>query len=359
MSGSEKYLLGLLPRLRALGWDARMVVMHENEEQSAEFRAFLEADGVPVSTIKVRAHADPIAFLQLFALFASLRPRIVHTHLVHGDFYGLVAAFLARVQLRISTKHGFDDFRGSRIFALGDRAIARFAHRHVAVSKGLADYLEDVEGFESRRFDVIHYGIEARGEPPPPDDPLRMLVLGRLIPIKGHSILLRAFAAAREEVDGLKLDVVGAGREEPALRRLTDNLGLNGSVRFAGSTRDIDPWLERAAVVVVPSLGEGFGRVAIEAMERGRAVIASDVGGLGEVVAHGSTGMLVPPGEEGALKEAILELARDPEAARRMGGEGRERVMAGFSETHSAEQTDALYREALGIPVPGAPRAAH
>jgi glycosyltransferase involved in cell wall biosynthesis len=348
VSGSEKYLLGLLPRLRELGWDARMIVMHEREEQSAEFRARLEADGVPVTSLRIRAHADPLAFAALVGSLVAMRPAIMHAHLVHADFYGLVGGFLARVPLRISTKHGFDDFRSSRLFSLADRAVAKFAHRHVAVSRGLADYLEDVEGFQSRRFDVIHYGIEAREPPPPPNDPLRLLVLGRLIPIKGHSILLRAFAAARAEVDGLTLDVVGAGNEEPALRQLADDLRLDGSVRFAGSTRDIDPWLEGAAVVVVPSLGEGFGRVAIEAMERGRAVIASDVGGLAEVVAHGSTGMLVPPGEEAALTAAILELARDPAEARRMGGEGRERVVAGFSERHSAEQTDALYREALG-----------
>jgi glycosyltransferase involved in cell wall biosynthesis len=347
ISGSEKYLLGLLPRLRALGWDVRMLVLHEHPRHSAEFRRQLTADGVPVSALRLRAHADPVAFGALAALLARLRPQVVHTHLVHGDFYGLAAAFAARVPLRVSTKHGFDDFRGRRSFAYADRLVARLAHRHVAVSAGLADYLDDVEGFRASHFDVIHYGIDAREEAPPAADPARLLVLGRLIPIKGHSILLRAFAAARAEVGEVKLDVVGAGAEEPALRALAQQLGLGGSVRFVGGTTDIDPWIEGAAVVVVPSLGEGFGRVAIEAMERGRPVIASDVGGLAEVVAHRATGVLVPPGEEHALKEAIVELVRDPAVARRMGDAGRARVVAGFSETRCAEQTDALYREAL------------
>lgn len=348
ISGSEKHLLGLLPDLRDHGWDARMLVLHEGEPGAAEFAGLLLERGVPVEGVRMSRDLDPAAAARFARALLRLRPRILHTHLVHADFYGQTLGALLRVPLRISTKHGFDDFRHVRAFALADRTIARFAHHHIAISDGLARYLSAVEGFDTSAFEVIRYGIHPGAEPPPyPDGPPRLLCVGRLIPVKGHSVLLHAFAEAHRQVPGLTLDLAGAGKAEPELRALVDELDLDGAVRFLGSLSPIEPTIEQAAIVVVPSLGEGFGMVALEAMERGRAVIASHVGGLGEIVAHGETGLLVPPGETGALAEAIVELASDLDRVRRMGAAGRERVVSHFLADRSARETADLYRTSL------------
>ncbi|MGZ4390228.1 MAG: glycosyltransferase, partial [Gaiellaceae bacterium] len=92
----------------------------------------------------------------------------------------------------------------------------------------------------------------------------------------------------------------------------------------------------------------GFGMVALEAMERGRAVVASSVGGLPELVAEGDTGLLVPPEDPVALAAAILELACDPERARAMGTAGRRRTLERFDEESAAAGVEAVYREVLG-----------
>ena len=84
----------------------------------------------------------------------------MHTHLVHADVLGLPAAALARVPVRVSTKHGFNEFRSSRAVAAADRAAGRFAHRQIAISRGLARYLADTEGFREDDFTIVHYGIE-------------------------------------------------------------------------------------------------------------------------------------------------------------------------------------------------------
>jgi starch synthase len=99
--------------------------------------------------------------------------------------------------------------------------------------------------------------------------------------------------------------------------------------------------------LVVPSLGEGFGMVALEAMERGRAVVASDVGGLPEIVEAGVTGLVVPPRDAPALADAILELARDPARAAAFGAAGRERALSAFSQDRCTERIEQLYRTAL------------
>jgi len=160
-------------------------------------------------------------------------------------------------------------------------------------------------------------------------------------------VLLRAVARARERVPGLTLEIAGDGELEPELRATAARLGLDEVVTFLGRVAPVAPVLERAEVVVVPSFGEGFGMVALEAMERGRPVIASDVGGLPEIVADGQTGMLVPSGDVEALARAIAELAGDPVRAAELGAAGRVRALQEFSQERCTERIAALYGAAL------------
>jgi glycosyltransferase involved in cell wall biosynthesis len=348
ISGSEAHLLALLPRLRERGWDVRMLMLHEEEPGAWDFARALRARGVPLDAIRVRADVDPIAFGQLLAYLVRTRPAILHTHLVHAETYGLLAGTAARIPVRFSTKHGFNEFREMPYFGVADRAVATLAHVEIAISRGLARYLEEVEGFDGESFEIVHYGIEPDGEPAPYDGGApRLLCVGRLIPIKGHIVLLRAFAAARREVPELELDVAGRGPLEPALRALARELGVADAVRFLGHVTPIQGAIERAAVVVVPSMGEGFGMVALEAMERARPVVAASIGGLGEIVRDGVTGLLVPPGEAEPLAAAIVRVASDPELGRKMGAAGRERALARFLQSFCTERTELLYEDAL------------
>ena len=346
--GSETHLLSLLPLLRERGWDARMLVLHEGEPGARDFVDRLRAARVPVQMLALRLDADPVAFALLLARLAQSRPAILHTHLVHADVYGLPAGAAARVPVRISTKHGFDEFRERRTIAAADRAVARLAQVHIAISRGLADYLAETEGFDRDGFEVVHYGIAARPDAAPYGgrEP-RLVCVGRLIPVKGHAVLLRALARARETVPELALDLAGTGPLEGELRALAASLGLDDAVRFLGYVAPVQPAIERAAAVVVPSLGEGFGLVALEAMERVRPVVATRVGGLPEIVRDGETGLLVPPNDAEALARAFVELASDLDRAAALGVAGRERVEREFSEERCAERTEAIYRAAL------------
>jgi len=348
ISGSEAHLLALLPKLRERGWDVRMLMLHENEPGAWEFARALTARGVPLDAIPLRADVDPIAFVRLVAYLARLRPAILHTHLVHADAYGLPAGTLARVPIRFSTKHGFNEFREAPYFGLADRSVAALAHVHIAISRGLARYLEDAEGFDDESFEIVHYGIDPDGEPRAYGDGVpRLLCVGRLIPIKGHIVLLRAFADARKELPELELDIAGRGPLEPALRAVAAELGVADSVHFLGHVSPIQGAIERSAVVVVPSMGEGFGMVALEAMERARPVIAAAIGGLGELVRDGETGLLVPAGEAEPLRAAIVRVAGDLELARAMGEAGRRRALTRFLQTFCTDRTELLYRGAL------------
>ena len=349
ISGSEAHLLQLLPDLRDRGWDVRFLMLHEDEPGAWDFARELEARGVPLDAIRLRADVDPLAFGEVVTHLTRHRPKILHTHLVHADVYGQLAGTIARVPLRLSTKHGFNEFREGRFFGIADRTVGSLAHVHIAISQGLAHYLADTEGFDEENFEIVHYGITARdGVQPYAGKEPRLLCIGRLIPIKGHLVLLRALAQARARVPGVVLDVAGRGPLEPALKSVARELGIEDAVRFLGFVSPIQKALEDAAIVVVPSLGEGFGMVGLEAMERARPVIASAVGGLPEIVVDGETGLVVEPGDAEALADAVAALAGDLERAAAMGRAGRERALREFPPERSAERIEELYRAALG-----------
>ena len=312
ISGSEAHLLSLLPRLRERGWDIRVLMLHENEPGAWNFARALTDRGVPLDAVPISRDVDPFAFTGLVRYLADERPQILHTHLVHADTYGQIAGTLARVPIRISTKHGFNEFREGRAFALADRAVASLAHVHIAISQGLAHYLAETEGFDEAGFEIVHYGI-----------------------------------APRRQVPGLRLDIAGRGPLEPALRALARELGVSDAGRFLGHVAPIQGAIEESAVVVVPSMGEGFGMVALEAMERARPVIAAGIGGLGELVVDGETGLLVEPGVAEPLERAIVALASDLPRSAEMGLAGRRRALAEFLESRCVEQTERLYERAL------------
>ncbi len=349
ISGSEAHLLSLLPRLRERGWDTRLLMLHENEPGAWDFARALKGRGVPLDAVQISRDVDASAFLGLVRYLRDEQPEILHTHLVHADAYGQIAGSLARVPIRMSTKHGFNEFREGRAFALADRAVASLAHVHIAISQGLAHYLSQTEGFAEDSFEIVHYGIAPRdsAEPYARTEP-RLLCVGRLIPIKGHIVLLRAFAEARRSVPNLQLDIAGRGPLEPALRALARELEIADAVRFLGHVAPIQGAIEESAIIVVPSMGEGFGMVALEAMERARPVIAAAIGGLGELVVDGETGLLVEPGVAEPLARAIVDLAGNLPRAAEMGRAGRERALAEFLESRCVERTEALYERALG-----------
>jgi glycosyltransferase involved in cell wall biosynthesis len=143
------------------------------------------------------------------------------------------------------------------------------------------------------------------------------------------------------------LDIAGHGPLEPALKAYARDLGLSDAVRFLGFVSPIQSAIEGAAAVVVPSLGEGFGMVALEAMERARAVIASDVGGLPEIVEDGETGIVVPAGDAEALGDALVALAEDLARAAAMGEAGRARALESFTQERSTRGIESLYLREL------------
>ncbi|HKH82214.1 MAG TPA: glycosyltransferase [Gemmatimonadales bacterium] len=172
----------------------------------------------------------------------------------------------------------------------------------------------------------------------------------QLFPRKGIRFLLEAAAQLKPKFPDLKVVLAGDGFERPELARLAGDLGIGSDVTFLGwvPNADLPPYYRAAAVSVIPSLEEGFGIPAAEAMGCEVAVVASDAGGLPEVVEHGVTGLVVRRGDSGALAQAIGSLLADPARRRMMGQAGRQRALRLFDWDRTAEQFEQLYAEVAG-----------
>src|SRR5206468_4171447 len=158
------------------------------------------------------------------------------------------------------------------------------------------------------------------------------------------AVLLRAAARLAASAARLRYVFCGDGGEAAALARTATPLGA-GVVELVGFRRDVAACLAAADIVALPSLREGLGVAALEAMAAGRPVVASRVGGLAEAVVHAETGLLVPPGDPTALAAALARLAGDPELRARLGAAGRERVLARYTAARMAEGTLACYED--------------
>jgi glycosyltransferase involved in cell wall biosynthesis len=172
-------------------------------------------------------------------------------------------------------------------------------------------------------------------------DGLHLIFVGRLVPIKGLRVLMEAFAAARENVPGLRLTLVGDGADRAHLEALAAPYGED--VRFTGylDQDGVAETLREADALVLPSFAEGVPVVLMEAMASGKPVIATQVGGVSELVEDGVAGFVVPPGDPQSLTDAITALA-DPEARARMGQAGRAKVLAEFDIRQEAARIAAL-----------------
>jgi glycosyltransferase involved in cell wall biosynthesis len=165
-------------------------------------------------------------------------------------------------------------------------------------------------------------------------------------PLKGLRYLLEAVASIRQRRD-VRLTVIGAPKKDGDIARLARDLGFNGALTFTGRIeyRDFARYYAEATLAVIPSLYEGFGMPAGEAMACGTPVISTSGGALPEVV--GDAGVLVPPGDRGALEEAILYLLDSPEKRQELGQAGLRRVQNAFTWRHAALKTVDVYREAV------------
>ncbi len=221
------------------------------------------------------------------------------------------------------------------VYRLLDRLTLRRVTSVAAVSNYVRDQVIDRFHIHARKVRTIYNGIDAERFHPPSRTPpragaVRVLAAGNLHPWKGMDHLFRAVASL--DRGAVHLSIAGDGQEESTLRSLARTLGLEKDVEFLGLRSDLDELLRETDIFVHPVVAqEAFGLAVAEAMASGCAVIASRIGGLPELIEDGTSGLLVPPGDENAIAAALGRLVASPAERERLGVNARLRVADHFS----------------------------
>jgi glycosyltransferase involved in cell wall biosynthesis len=221
----------------------------------------------------------------------------------------------------------------------------------VAISRPIAALLAE-GGVARDKIRIIHSGVDP--EPyekiPAPDGDRSPIVVGSVASLeerKGHRFLLQAARELKRQGHRFSYRIAGDGSQKRRLLELTRSLQLESEIKFVGFTSDVPAFLRGIDVFVLPSLSEGLGVAALEAMAAARPVIASAVGGLTDTVIEGETGLLVPPGDSASLARALGRLATEKELIRAMGEKGRARFLNHFTMERMARANEEFYYELL------------
>jgi glycosyltransferase involved in cell wall biosynthesis len=339
-------------------------------EASAGFLA--ERHGARLETLsalgpEIRPHSDARALAELVQVVRRFQPDIVHTHTAKAGFLGRLAA---RVAARprpaiVHTYHGhvleqyFGRFQ-SRVYRRLERQAGVLSDVLIGVSQATVDDLVRLGIAARSKFRVIPYGLELapftsvdeearcaiRAEAGVQPGEVLVTFVGRLAAVKRPELAVQAIAQARQRGAPVRLAIVGHGELHPGLQGLADELGVRDIVRFLGWRSDTTAIAAATDVAILTSANEGTPVWLIEAAAAGKPGIATNVGGVADVVVDGA-GFRVGSDDEEALVEGLCRLAADAELRRSLGTRAQAHVLKTFSIERLLSDVRSLYRELL------------
>jgi len=340
MGGIETMLVDMIRLLPRDQFSPEVAVF----ESGGSLEAVLEERGVPVHRLNKKEGVDAGLFLRLRQLIREREIKVVHSHNYSAWIYACVAARSAGGIVHVHTEHSVVENVGRRY--LMQRWLSKLTSHVVAVSQHVHDVMIDGIGVAPTRVKLIANGVNtdrfapdmairrsARADIGLLDDDIAIGIVARLVPVKNHSLLLRAAAPLlKDENLSAKAVIVGDGPERAALESLAAELGVSRRVIFLGERRDTEKLLNAMDIYVLSSISEGMNLTLLEAMSAALPVVATDVGGNGELVENGISGHLVNLGDIDAMTGRLRELAHSPTLRREMGAAGRMSIIRRFDE---------------------------
>jgi len=329
--------------------------------------AEVERCGIRILTISelvrtIHPLYDLKAFISLVKIFLREKPHIVHTHTSKAGILGRWAAFFSRVPVIIHTSHGhvFWGYFGklkTRIFILLEKISALVTDRLIMLTEQEKNDHLHFHIAPENKFSVVHSGINldefsnTSVDPASmkrrlgvPEDNLIVGTVGRLTSIKGHRYLIEA---ARKILD-VRPDIIfvflGDGELLDELKNMATRSDIEENIMFLGWRSDVAEVMSTFDIFALPSLNEGMGRVLVEAMALGRPIVASNIGGIPDLVVDGENGYLVPVGDVESLAARIRKLLDDPEKREEMGECGK-KIAIDYSANAMVQKIDRVYRK--------------
>lgn len=328
--GAVQSLLALSRAQREHGHSVEFITF-----KGKKFGEQVRQEGFPVHEVSVRTKIDPLAILRMRRLMRAGQFDVVHTHLSTSSVNGCLAARAARIP-SIATVHGMS---GKMSFAA--------AFHLIAVSQEIKRHLIS-QGVRPELISVVYngYDVPAMSRQPHKGAFPVLGTVARVTPLKGIEDAIRAVAALKNQFPDISYIVVGDGNGMEGCRALANELGVADQVQFVGYRKDIETYLSQMDLFLFPSLKEGMGIALVEAMAHGLATVATNVGGIPEVI-DSECGLLVPPQSPAELASAAAAMLKDDSRRHEMGRAARKRAVDVFSTNAMERETSKVYRDVI------------
>jgi glycosyltransferase involved in cell wall biosynthesis len=352
VGGAENLLLNICRQLDKRNFNIVVGYIYGPGTLSDQFKKA----GVRLIDLSRKGKIDPLLLFKLFFLIRKERIQIVHTHLVHASIVGRIAAKLAGVRNIITTRHYAYYHKEKSLVNWIERKTVVFNNNFIAISNAVREYMVKREKYKPERITVIYNAVDLSllnskdlEIIPKNNNDLLIGSVGRLHPSKGYDTLLKSMPQVIKEFPSVRLIIIGDGIQRKYLEGLGSDLGISEQVIFLGrrTPAEVIRFLKNIDLFVLASNWEGFGLAVLEAMACARPVVATNVGGIGEIIDAGKTGFLVPPRDPQKLAENIIRLSRDNKLLETLGKTGRQKVEKLFSMHDMIFKLTALYQKSL------------
>jgi len=356
--GAEKHLADLCTRMKKSGIEVHVVYLKGDGNLSKAF------NNMNIPTYKIpleRWLALPGALIQFIRLTLSIKPDLVHTHLLKADGVGALACMLLPKIILISSKHNDEAWLKHPFYSWMHGFISLRANRIITISDWVLKYMSDRGRVSRGKMQPIYYGLEPhsidshqaktiRKEWGIAPDEFLIGSVARLVPQKDPETLLRAFKKLLHTIPKARLVLVGRAFDplyEAKLRNITRELGIVEKTRFIGFRHNVSEVLKALDLFVLPSRWEGFGLVLLEAMNAGTPIVASNASAIPEIIRHNFNGYLVEPGNPTALAQAITKILQDPARRQRYTANAQTVLKHKFDPDRMTSQTIEAYVETV------------
>lgn len=360
ISGSELYLLQIMPELKRRGYDVEMLIVFPKPgEKNKRFISYLADVGIKTHEIYNHNDVSPVLFRKMITVIKKGNYDIIQANLVHADLWTSVIKFFFKRKIKVvSVKHGYYpayqakygyDFKYLKrdFYYWIEKFACRVVNFNVTISKGLYNVYVSGGITQASRIKNIYYGLTltkpVESSSVAVQEKNYALITGRLVPFKGHKYLIQAWEKVNAAHPSLKLYIAGEGECRKELEKMVTDLNLKDCVIFLGHVPNPHPLMENCLFTIVSSTWEGFGLILLESWLHKKPIIAFDVPAMNEVVKDKESGLLVKINNSDDLANKIIYLYENKDVSTKYGENGYEQLHSFYTLKRMTDEMEQVY----------------